>query len=75
MTAKIIDLANARTQRAAAAAAARAASDALELVALHALKQMLDKMIQDKERGIKRSVAQYLAMVQDFCIEQRRTKS
>jgi hypothetical protein len=59
--AEIIDLANVKTQRAAAAVAARAASDAAELAAMFAVRKMVDAIAADKARGKLASPGEYLA--------------
>jgi hypothetical protein len=59
--AEIIDLANVKTQRAAAAVAARVASDAAELAAMRAVGKLLDTIAADKARGTLASPDEYLA--------------
>jgi hypothetical protein len=73
MSATILDLANARTQRAAAVAAARAASDAVELAVMHAVKQLVDKIAADKANRRSSTPEEYLKCL-TTCLTRKGTK-
>jgi hypothetical protein len=61
MSAGIVDLANAKSQRAAVAAAARAASDAAEFAAMRAVGKLVDTIAADKASGNLSTPDEYLA--------------